>query len=358
MTFFFIFNIETAYTQYSFFVAGHTYGQPGVDNEGFHPPFKEKFEYIQSREEIVFGVLTGDIVKPNPIAQDWEEIDADIEGLGLPVYFAVGNHDMENRPLFESRYGDTYYYFIYQNDLFIVLDPNIDGWNISGDQLFFLQDAVAVNYQSVDNIFVFFHQMLWWESDNIYHSIFPNSFAGRDDEINFWTVIEPLFNNLPNNVILFAGDFGAASWSDNLMYDNYDNITFIGSGMGEGPYNGDNFVIANIGVDKSITYDLICLNENFYCLGELVDFDLEKSELGNNIAINIYPNPTNKILNIECTENYIQKIILCDITGKQIIEKIKIKQNETINLSSLKSGIYIISIQSDNELFTSKIVKE
>lgn len=131
-------NLKTIYAQYSFFVAGHTYGQPGINNEGFHPPFKEKFEYIQSRGEIVFGVLTGDIVKPNPTEQDWDEIDADIIELGLPVYFAVGNHDMENRPLFESRYGITYYHFIYNSDLFIVLDPNIDGWNISGEQLVFL----------------------------------------------------------------------------------------------------------------------------------------------------------------------------------------------------------------------------
>ena len=29
-------------TSYSFFVAGHVYGAPGVNNVGVHPPFKQK----------------------------------------------------------------------------------------------------------------------------------------------------------------------------------------------------------------------------------------------------------------------------------------------------------------------------
>ena len=218
---------QTDSSLYSFFIAGHTYGQPGVNNIGLHPPFKEKFGYIQNRTEIKFGVLTGDIVSPGPTAQDWDEVDADIDSLGLPIFFAVGNHDMENRPLFESRYGNTYYYFIYQNDLFIVIDPYIDGWSISGPQLEFLENVVDSNYQSVDNIFVCFHPLLWWEPDNIYANIKPNSFAGMVSPINFWTDIEPLFHQLPNQVVFCAGDLGATSWSNDFMYDLYDNISFF-----------------------------------------------------------------------------------------------------------------------------------
>jgi len=57
-------------SSYSFFVAGHVYGAPGVNNVGFHPPFKHKLAYIQGRPEISLGVLLGDIVSPYPIAQD------------------------------------------------------------------------------------------------------------------------------------------------------------------------------------------------------------------------------------------------------------------------------------------------
>ena len=84
---------------YSFFVAGHTYGKPGMDNAGVHPPFKDMFELINKDEYIQFGVLTGDIVIIGT-ETNWNEIDADILTLNKPVYFAVGNHDMTDRPLF------------------------------------------------------------------------------------------------------------------------------------------------------------------------------------------------------------------------------------------------------------------
>ena len=40
------------------------------------------------------------------------------------------------------------------------------------------------------------------------------------------------------------------------------------------------------------------------------------------------------------------------------IVKTEIQPNETINLSQLEDGVYIISIQTDNGIFTTKIVKE
>jgi len=74
-------------------------------------------------------------------------------------------------------------------------------------------------------------------------------------------------------------------------------------------------------------------------------------------GISIYPNPTNGIINFEFAENYIQQIKVTDITGKTIIEKTAKQQNEIIDLSGFESGIYIISIQTDKEVLTIRIVK-
>lgn len=349
---------QTDSSLYSFFIAGHTSGQPGVNNIGLHPPFKEKFGYIQNRTEIKFGVFTGDIVSPCPTAQDWDEVDADIDSLGLPIFFAVGNHDMENRPLFESRYGDTYYYFIYQNDLFIVIDPYIDGWSISGPQLEFLENVVDSNYQSVDNIFVCFHPLLWWEPDNIYANIKPNSFAGMVSPINFWTDIEPLFHQLPNQVVFCAGDLGATSWSNDFMYDLYDNISFIGSGMGEGI--GDNFIVINVDSNKTINYDLICLNDSILnCFGELTDYQISQAG-GNEITVNrtyIYPNPATSYITIEPDKNNKTTIQLFNMQGQLILKKQynKIfKQN--IDISHLPKGLYVIKMTNELNQSTMKLV--
>jgi len=260
----------TVYNRYSFFVAGHTYGKPGVDNAGVHPPFKRKFDLIKSDTLIKFGILTGDIVL-NGTAKNWDEVDKDIEELGVPVYFAAGNHDMSDRELFESRYGKTYYSYVYNNDLFIILDPNLDSWNISGEQLQFLTDELREKAGNAADIFIFFHQVLWWSADNIFNNLQVNSLALRADTINFWSEVEPLFHSLPNSVYLFAGDVGAYDNGDEFMYYHYDNITFIASGMGGEAR--DNFVIVDVQPDKTVSFRLIALNgDDINSLGRLEDY--------------------------------------------------------------------------------------
>jgi hypothetical protein len=88
---------------------------------------------------------------------------------------------------------------------------------------------------------------LWWDESNKYKKVRPNSTKGKADSINFWTEIEPMFRQLDNHVFMFAGDMGGTNWSDVLMYDQYENITFVASGMGR--VDGDNFIIANVLAD-------------------------------------------------------------------------------------------------------------
>jgi len=341
---------------YSFFIAGHVYGEPGVNNPGLHPPFINKFPYIQSRPEIQFGVFTGDIVSTNPSSQDWDEVDADISDLGLPVYFAVGNHDMENRPLYESRYGATYYSFTHENDLFIVLDPNLDSWNISGEQLTFFQNTINTNAASVNNIFILFHQLIWLDNSR-YSDIIPNSKEGKASSINFWTEIEPLCHQLDNNVFFLAGDIGAGAWCNDFMFDSYDNITLIASGMGE--QDGDNFVILNIDTDKSVSYDLICLDTpNLECFGEIEDYDLHYSvkTLASNTKMRIFPNPSSDYIIIE-NSNSINEVSfqLFNTIGRNIFTT-KTFPSQKINIGNLAKGIYFYKIQTDTEYNTGKLI--
>jgi 3',5'-cyclic AMP phosphodiesterase CpdA len=109
---------------------------------------------LVNKKNVKFVFLTGDIVIKGS-KKNWDEVDSALKKLKLnkKVYFTVRNHDFR---LFKKRYGDTYYYFIKNGDLFIVLDPNIDHWNISGKQLDFLKEVLVKNADSVNNIFVFF----------------------------------------------------------------------------------------------------------------------------------------------------------------------------------------------------------
>tara|TARA_B100000809_G_scaffold9483_2_gene8983 strand:- start:4508 stop:6481 length:1974 start_codon:yes stop_codon:yes gene_type:complete len=79
------------------------------------------------------------------------------------------------------------------------------------------------------------------------------------------------------------------------------------------------------------------------------------TETSNNIALNIYPNPTSGLLYIDQLDN-IKKIKLIDITGKTIYENSK--NLEKINLTSFNTGIYILKVETHNRSFYQKIIKQ
>ncbi len=85
-------------------------------------------------------------------------------------------------------------------------------------------------------------------------------------------------------------------------------------------------------------------------LGSLSVNDIKKNEF------NIYPNPSNNIININSEINNLNDWIyfITDIAGKQIISN---KVENTIDVSNLKSGIYFIyfSNTKSNQRFTEKI---
>lgn len=261
---------------YSFFVAGHVYGYPGETevNIGVHPPFKNQLNLLKDSKSIKFGVFTGDIVFDALKEKEWDEVDQDIAFINKPVYFAPGNHDIgsaKKRTIFTERYGPTYRSFEQGNDLMIILDPNLDGWNISGDQLLWLKDVVNSKKDVVQHIFVFFHQLLWWEKDNEFKEYKPNSASGQNEHTNFSTEVYPLFDKLNNKVYMFAGDTGV--YEKGVMYHQKDNITLVASGMGG--RKQDNFVITNVYQDGRVDFQLIALNEDdINALGKLEDYKL------------------------------------------------------------------------------------
>lgn len=257
---------------YSFFVAGHTYGKHGVNNVGLHPPFEAYYDTINAYPRLLFGALTGDIVLSST-EQNWDEVDASIQRLNMPVHFAFGNHDIQwNRPLVESRYGQSYDAFQQENDLFIFLDSNIDSLNISGEQFDFLTHTLDSLGASSEHIFVFIHHMVWWEEDNVFALAPPNGIAQKGENVNFWTEIEPLFNVLDKPVYFFSGDGGANHIARSLTYYNDGDITYITSGMGF--EQKDNFILVEVMDNNDVRFKVIGLNcaEGSDCMGNIEDY--------------------------------------------------------------------------------------
>ena len=169
-------------------------------------------------------------------------------------------------------------------------------------------------------------------STNEYTLKFNFEYAGTNGKIPYGSLMQSSNGNL-YGLTLTGGDFseGVLFEFNPLTGDFIKKIDFNGTN-GSSPYYTNLIEVTTSPVT----------NSNI----------LQKSN------INIYPNPTNGIVNLEFEYNNVQKVIVSDITGKQIIEKTSVKQNEQIDLSGFVSGIYIISIQTDKEIFTTKIIKE
>ena len=258
---------------YSFFVAGHTYGTPTATNPGLHPPFIETFAWLNESPEIEFGIFTGDIVRSST-KTSWDSVDSQLTKLDKIVYFCPGNHDMHPRNIYESRYGDAYYSFTHKNNLLIVLDGNIDRWNIKGPQLEFLDTTLSNAGPEISNVFVFVHQLIWWDKNNIFSQVNLNWPPYTPDTTNYWSDVEPLLQNCHSPVFMFAGDLGANRQASALMYYPDGNITYIASGMGN--IDTDNFIIVTVNDNTQVQFELITLGRNKHRLGRLEDHILHE----------------------------------------------------------------------------------
>jgi 1,4-alpha-glucan branching enzyme len=69
-----------------------------------------------------------------------------------------------------------------------------------------------------------------------------------------------------------------------------------------------------------------------------------------------YPNPVSGNLYIE-SANQIQKVVLFSMDGKTLFQSDARQNFSNIDLSNLKSGIYIVKVLTDDQVFTQKIVK-
>jgi hypothetical protein len=78
----------------------------------------------------------------------------------------------------------------------------------------------------------------------------------------------------------------------------------------------------------------------------------------NNISVDIYPNPVKNELFIN-TQLNLKSVEIYDVTGKQILRLDDIENDKSINLSSLKKGIYLVKLKTPSGDFqTKKIIKQ
>ena len=176
----------------------------GGERPGVFPSALPKVNLL----EPAFVVSVGDLIEgytedQGQIDAEWDEFEGFIEQLEVPFFYVAGNHDMNNAVMAEawrSRFGPSYYRFVYKNVLFLVLNSELFGmvsepekpvpgpWT-QAEQLAFVERTLAEHPDPRWTV-VIVHQPLW---------------DYRDGPRGDWPAVEEMLGDRPYTV--FAGHF-------------------------------------------------------------------------------------------------------------------------------------------------------
>lgn len=98
----------------------------GANAQGTFDLAMEQLNLLQPE----FVINVGDMIEgysddKGELNAEWDEVDAMLNKLDMPFVRVPGNHDIANdfaQEVWLERHGATYYYFVYNNALFIVLN--------------------------------------------------------------------------------------------------------------------------------------------------------------------------------------------------------------------------------------------
>ena len=77
----------------------------------------------------------------------------------------------------------------------------------------------------------------------------------------------------------------------------------------------------------------------------------------NHVETTLFPNPVSNELNIDSKDN-IKEVTVFNLTGQQLFSKKGNSKTSKIDVSNLKSGIYIVEVKTDKTSKTYKVIKK
>jgi len=230
-------SINDSVNEYSFIVSGHFHGQS--NNASTYPA-----------ATVLAGIDTLNSLHPNflmslgDLFMDVDDIYLQhyqtslFNKLKIPLFNAVGNHDVSNGNRYEKEFGNSYFSFQVASELFIVLNTELNDGSIKGEQFSFLETVLkdARTNTSIKNIFVFSHRPVWAERVDKYSKLFLENTRSAIGSNNFLDEILPLFTTLKGkNIVWMSGSMGGGPAS--FFYDKNDDlgITFIQTAIRDTP---------------------------------------------------------------------------------------------------------------------------
>jgi serine protease AprX len=100
--------------------------------------------------------------------------------------------------------------------------------------------------------------------------------------------------------------------------------------------------------------------QNFSLIANATEgLTLENDDYVFDNSVFIYPNPANDVLNFDIKNDaQLSAVNIHDISGKEVFRNTNALNTSSVDISSLSSGVYFITFQSDRNSVTKKFIKE
>jgi len=144
--------------------------------------------------------------------------------------------------------------------------------------------------------------------------------------------------------------------SDYVPFENNGEIITGLYEKNESPYaHTANDVLSNMDVDYlfQVTKGSLGAALHFAVGTQTLSTDLE-DEIAKKVTI--YPNPSDGIINLKNTSTKTFDIKILNVLGKEVFQSSIDNSTTTLDLSSLRKGIYMVVFKNENTSFTKKIV--
>ena len=193
---------------FQFVIVSDRTGRP---RSGVFPLAAKKLNLL--RPEFVISV--GDLIQGAPrdkksLLRQWKQFNEFVKCFDMPFFYVPGNHDITNKKmalLWDEFFGQSYYYFIYKDVLFMCLNSQDTPDNIYKSSSPNLSDTqinwakkVLKKHPKVRWTYVFMHQPLW-----LYSEDFIKSGKKHPAKVTGFKDVEKALSN--RNYSVFAGHF-------------------------------------------------------------------------------------------------------------------------------------------------------
>ena len=249
-------TISDKLRSYKFIIIGHTYGS---HNPSIYPS-SSLLANLSNIDSVNpdFMVTLGDILNIANDKQIKALKESFINRVGYPVFNAVGNHDVTDRALYENLLGKTYYSFRINTELFIILDSEENPGQLSSQQVKYISTLLEDKAnQSVKNVFVFSHRLLWSIENRPNVDDLPNKINGPKwyPELveDFDKDVKQKLNRFSDaKVYLVSGDIGSPYFPAVFYHKGAGKFTYLSTRLDD--VEGDMVIVVKVNFGK-VTFE-------------------------------------------------------------------------------------------------------